>query len=110
MKMFLCDSTTVAVEPFQGMLSMALPWRDLKSTTSMEAIGVVDLIVSTNVAGVGGIDGGWEGSTWSFPPFSLSCRKLYLSTCSLSFPTTSIFVAIVIRLFSGTTTLCIHSC
>ncbi|RYR60152.1 hypothetical protein Ahy_A04g017238 isoform B [Arachis hypogaea] len=56
----LCDSTTVAAEPFQGSPSAALPWRDQKSTAPMDAIGTVDLVAPTNVAAVGGVGGGWE--------------------------------------------------
>ena len=55
----LCDSTTVAAEPFQGSPPAALPWRDPKSPPQMEAIGAVDLVAPANVVAVAG-DGGWE--------------------------------------------------
>lgn len=59
----LCDSTTVAAEPFQGSPASALPWIDSKSpTTQMDTIGTtVDLVVPVNLSAdafTGG--GGWE--------------------------------------------------
>jgi hypothetical protein len=58
----LCDSTTVAAEPFQGSPASALPWIDSKSpTTQMDTIGTtVDLVVPVNLSADAFTGGGWE--------------------------------------------------
>ena len=58
----LCDSTTVAAEPFQGSPASALPWIDSKSpTTQMDTIGTtVDLVVPVNLSSDAFTGGCWE--------------------------------------------------